>query len=407
MSNKNVRRYSFDLLYKVFYDGKLLNNELNSCFDNNDLSEDDKSFIKRECTGVIEKLLNIDETINEYSKLKTFKLKKDILLALRLGTYELQYMEKVPDYAVVNEYVNLIKATKYKNLSGYVNAVLKNIAKIESKKDNLDNKLRAYFRIYGINDEIVLNELNDKNIKYFKYDGDLPFKHSMIYFVEKYKYILDLDSFKNGYILIEDASSAFLSDALYDYIISNYPENEKISVLDTCASPGGKILALYDLINAKYENSYLKARDISEEKISRIKENIDRLNIQKIETEVCDATISNKDDFEAYNIVICDVPCSGLGVINKKPDIKLNFNNEKLESLVKIQRQILEVSKSYVCKNGILSYSTCTETKEENEENIQHFLENNKNFEIIFEKKILHGDSNNSDGFYICFMKKK
>ena len=407
MSNRNVRRYSFDVLYWVFYDGKLLNIELNSCFDNNDLSEEDKSFIKRECTGVVEKLDNIDNTINEYSKLKTNKLKKDILLALRLGTYELKFMEKVPDYAVVNEYVNIVKATKYKNLSGYVNAVLKNIAREKTKSDSFDNEHRAYFKIYYDKEETVLNELNEKNINYNKYDGELPFKYTKVYYVDKYKYVLDLDSFKNGYILIEDASSAFLSDALCDCIISNFGENVKICVLDTCASPGGKILALYDLLNNKYNDAYFEARDISEDKISRIKDNIDRLNAQKIKTKVCDATIYNNDDFEAYNIIICDVPCSGLGVINKKPDIKLNFNDEKLKSLVGIQRQILEVSKSYVKKGGILSYSTCTETKEENEDNIKHFLDNNQNFEIVFEKKIYHGDSNKSDGFYICFMKKK
>ena len=104
--------------------------------------------------------------------------------------------------------------------------------------------------------------------------------------------------------------------------------------------------------------------------------------------------------------MILDVPCTGLGVIDKKPDIKLNYSNDKKFSLVKIQKNILNVSKDYVKIGGLLSYSTCTETKEENEDNILEFLSNNKNFEKIYEKRIARNDENKCDGFYMCIMKK-
>ena len=137
-SSKNVREYSFHILSEVLLNEKLLNNEMNNTFNSYDIKDEDKSFIKKECSGVIENLDNIDSVINIYSKVKTNKLKKDLLILFRLAIYELLYMDKVPEYATINESVNIIKHTKYKNLSGYVNATLKNIANKENKSKNKD-----------------------------------------------------------------------------------------------------------------------------------------------------------------------------------------------------------------------------------------------------------------------------
>lgn len=406
MAIKNVRNYSFDILYNIFYNDKLLNSEINDKFKTCDLSDENKSYIKKECTGVIEKLDIIDSIINKYSKVKTNKLKKDIIVVLRLGTYEIMYMDKVPNFATVSECVNIIKSSKYSKLSGYVNAVLKNISKNESYEETEKDNKRAYFRIYNNSEEKVIEELCDKSIKFSAYDGALQFKNSKIYYTDSYKDILNLEAFKNGNLLIMDASSAFLSDALSCVISSNLNIESQLKFLDTCAAPGGKILALYDILNKTHADYIYEARDISEYKINKINENIDRLHVKNITTKVHDATILNVDDMENYDVVICDVPCSGLGVLDKKPDISLRFNEDKLESLVKLQLKILEVSKQYVKSGGILSYSTCTETKEENEENIKYFLKKNSNFRIIYEKQIIHGDENKSDGFYICFLNK-
>ena len=179
-----------------------------------------------------------------------------------------------------------------------------------------------------------------------------------------------------------------------------------MKLLDACASPGGKILSLIDLIYGDYFYFYAEARDISEEKIFKICENVNRLKVLDLNLNVKDATIHDELDDDKYDVVLLDVPCTGLGVIDKKPDIKLNYSDEKRDSLVEIQRKILDACKHYVKRGGILSYSTCTETKEENEDNIRHFLSINKNFEIIFEKKINRNDENKADGFYMCFMKR-
>lgn len=417
-SNKNIRKVSFDILYEVFFCNKLLNIALNEKFEKIELDENDKSFIKREVTGVIEKIEKIDELINKYSKVSTNKLDRDILVVLRLAVYELCYMDKVPAFATINEYVNIVKKSKNSKLSGFVNAILRNIDRNESKNSNISthhNDKNCYFRIYNDHEESVLKEMNGKNISYKRYDGALDFRYAKVYSVNKYKDILDLESFANGDILIEDASSIFLTDKLAYYIkerekeIKNNQTEDSISMmklLDACASPGGKILSLIDLIYGDYFYFYAEARDISEDKILKICENVNRLKVLDLNLNVKDATVHEELDDDKYDVVLLDVPCTGLGVIDKKPDIKLNYSDEKRDALVEIQRKILDACKYYVKKGGILSYSTCTETKEENEDNIKYFLSNNKDFDIIFEKRINRNDENKSDGFYMCFMKR-
>ena len=403
MSKNNIRKVSYDILSDVFYNKKLLNNLIDEKFDNFALSAEDKSFVKRECSGVIENLDFIDEKINKFSKIKTKKLDKEVLIALRIGIYEIFFCDKVPEFATINESVNLVKMSKKEKLSGYVNAVLRKVANDKNDNNNIDSKnanittKRCYFKIYNDKEKDVINELNLKNINYKKYDGALDFIYSKVYYLDNYKDIIELDNFKDGNILIMDASSIYLTDKLAYYIrerekdIKVGTKNDQISMiklLDTCAAPGGKILSLIDLIYDDYVYFYAEARDISEEKILKICENVNRLKIIDLNLLVKDATIHDDIDDDKYDVMILDVPCTGLGVIDKKPDIKLNYSDKKRDSLVKIQRDILSATKHYVKKGGIISYSTCTETKEENEDNIDDFLKENLDFEKIFEKKI-------------------
>ena len=403
---KNIRKVSFNILYEVFFNKKLLNDVINDSFKNDALDDTNKAFVKRECTGVIENIEYIDSIINKFSKIKSNKLDKNIIVILRLGIYEIKYMDSVPSYATINECVELVKKSKNNRLAPFVNAVLRSVDRCEIKI--VDEKTKhCYFRTYNNGDNIVLNELDNKNIDYKNYDGALTFESVKVYATSNYKEIIDLNSFKDGYILIEDASSIHLVDKLSECIRKHIPINaKKVKILDTCSSPGGKILSLIDILkssNIKYE---ALARDISESKIKKIEDNINRLKAENIKVEIKDATLYDKDDIDKYDLVILDVPCTGLGVIDKKPDIKLNYSDDKKFSLVKIQKNILNVSKDYVKIGGLLSYSTCTEAKEENEDNILEFLSNNKNFEKIYEKRIARNDENKCDGFYMCIMKK-
>lgn len=417
-AHKNIRKISFNTLYEVLFNDKLLNAVINENIEKEKLSDIDKSFIKRECTGVIEKINELDELIDKYSKIKVKKLDRNILMVLRIAIYELKYMDKVPPFATINESVNIIKHSKNSRLSGYVNAVLRNIVREEelnSENHSIKEK-NCYFRIYNNNEDLVLKEFTDKNISFKKYDGALDYKYAKVYSTDNYRDILESDSFKDGNILIEDASSIYMTDKLAFFIKEREKEinknNDKDSIsmmklLDSCASPGGKILSLIDLIYDDYFYFYAEARDISKEKIFKICENVNRLKVLDLNLNIKDATIHDELDDDKYDVVILDVPCTGLGVVDKKPDIKLKYSDSKRDSLVEIQRKILEANKHYVKKSGILSYSTCTTTKEENEDNIKFFLSKNCDFEVIFEKQIYLNDENKSDGFYMCFMRRK
>ena len=409
----NVREYSYKVLFEVFYSGKLLNESIDKCFSDNDLSDKDKAYIRNECAGLIEKCEELDDIINKHLTNKNKKLDKELQLILRLGCYELLYLDKVPTFATINECVNLIKQTKLKSLSGFVNAVLRSINRDESivkANNDIGNSIskRCYFRTYNDKELDVIKELNEKSIVYKPYDGALSFKYAKVYYANSYKSIIDTNSFKNGYIMISDASSIYLTDALADFIKTREDtfDYKSIKLLDVCSAPGGKILGIIDLIHSDYKELFAEARDISIDKINKIKENVDRLKVSNLSVYVKDASIYDDADKEKYDVVICDVPCTGLGVISKKPDIKLHFTKEKLDSLVDIQKKILCTSSKYLKKGGILSYSTCTITHEENEDVVNEFLQSNVDFVKIFEKRIGLNDENMADGFYMCFLEK-
>lgn len=400
-----MRKISYKILYDVFWHKTLLNDAINKHFDDVPLTikDEDKAFIKREVTGVIEKLDEIDRKIDKFSKVKVKKLNKDVLTVLRLGVYEIGYMDKVPSYATVSECVDIIKKSKNSRLSGYVNAVLREFDRSDIKTSTDDDKIKnCYFRIYHDEEKKVLDELKSNGTDYKPYTGVFDFNEAKVYKVDKYKSIIDTDSFRDGLVLIEDASSIYMTERLSEFLL----DSTCVKILDTCSAPGGKILGIVDFLKGRGIKVEADACDVSDAKVSKIKENIDRLKVDCIKTYVKDATIYDEKLSSAYDLVICDVPCTGLGVIDKKPDIKLNYSDDKRDALVEIQRKILSVSKCYVKNGGILSYSTCTETREENEDNIAYFLEHNKDFKMIYEKKIVRSDDNNADGFYMCFMRK-
>lgn len=411
ISNKKVlkvRKHSFNILFDTLFNEKKLTDCIDLVFNNYDIKEEDKAYINREVNGVIEKLIDIDNYINKFSKLKVNKLDKDILIVLRIGIYELLYMDKVPEYATINECVNLVKNSKNKRLSSYVNGVLRSVQRLNLKgtKTNILSK-NCYFRGF--------NGCNNFSFEYIDYDGNLKFRELKVYKAKKYSDIVNSQEFIDGRIMIQDASSAYLTDILSYYIkerekeIKEKSENDtisKIKLLDTCAAPGGKILGLIDLIYSDYY-FYAEAWDISKDKIHKICENINRLKIHDLNMQVMDASKYHSEYDKKYDVVICDVPCSGLGIKDKKPDIVLKFTKEKLIELTNLQRKILFSSSNYVKEGGFLSYSTCTTTKEENEDMVNEFISKNKDFEKLFEKKIMPNDSSKCDGFYFCIMKRK
>ena len=222
-------------------------------------------------------------------------------------------------------------------------------------------------------------------------DGPLP----VVYELEEGGDVTHSESFRKGLITVQDPSSA---------LVASYADpgmNDR--VIDVCSAPGGKALALADLMNGKGGRGMIEARDVSKQKVALINENVSRCGFEMIRTEVTDALKEDEESFYRADILIADLPCSGIGVIAKKPDIKLNLMSYSIEELQTLQRDILFNVSRFVKPKGKLIYSTCTITEEENEMNAR-WAADRLGFTLTKEMKLLPGADH--DGFYIAVLEK-
>ena len=406
----NEREVVLDMLLSL-REGKLSHTILKDTLDSYlYLDKSSRGFITRLYEGTIEKRLYLDFIIDGYSKTPVKKMKPIIMLLLEMAVYQIFFMDRVPDSAVINEAVKLAKKRGLTGLSGFVNGVLRNIAR---NKENIalpdkNKDLIQYLEIkystpkavveHFINDygsektEEILEAFEEKRplvaratknreelIK--KLDAEGVRVSTDTIFPESLK-ILELDSlsylesFEEGDFVIQDESSQFIGK------IVGLPKGAR--VLDLCAAPGGKSLLFAEM----EEVDEIISCDISESKTELIEENVRRIGVSKIKTKVNDASLYNPDFMDGFDLVICDLPCSGLGVMGRKRDIKYNVTEDKIRELAKLQRTILENAVRYVKKGGRLIYSTCTMTKAENEENFT-FISEFKGFSAVdFSDKI-------------------
>jgi 16S rRNA (cytosine967-C5)-methyltransferase len=407
------------------------------------LEDRDRSFVKRLVMGVVERKLMLDHVIDAVSKTKVTKMKPAIRGIIRMGVYQLIYMN-VPDSAACNESVKLAKKRGFTNLGGFVNGVLRTVAKnkdgltdLTTVKDDITRmSLRfsmpewivRYFcdnygkeaaeRAFGhyfepsktfircnsskIAPDELFERLKARGIAAEKTDIERCLK------ISDYSKLGGIPEFEEGLFTVQDMSSIMAGE-----IADVRPG---IKVLDLCAAPGGKSLNIADRMMREESRSAdslqstgdgksvdVTARggviscDISEQKVRLIDENIARCGFQNIVTRVNDATVFVPDFENAFDIVIADVPCSGLGIIGRKPDIKYNMTPEGQKELVALQRSILENAVRYVKQGGRLLFSTCTVNRAENEENVS-FIER-KGFKCELQKQLLPGD-NGADGFF-------
>ena len=406
----NEREVVLDMLLSL-REGKLSHTILKDTLDSYlYLDKSSRGFIKRLYEGTIEKRLYLDFIIDGYSKTPVKKMKPIIMLLLEMAVYQLFFMDRVPDSAAINEAVKLAKKRGLTGLSGFVNGVLRNIAR---NKENIalpdkNKDLIQYLEIkystpkavveHFINDygsektEEILEAFEEKRllvaratknreelIKKLEAEGvkvstDTIFPESLkILELDSLSY---LESFEEGDFVIQDESSQFIGK------IVGLPKGAR--VLDLCAAPGGKSLLFAEM----EEVDEIISCDISESKTELIEENVRRIGVSKIKTKVNDASLYNPDFMDGFDLVICDLPCSGLGVMGRKRDIKYNVTEDKIRELAKLQRTILENAVRYVKKGGRLIYSTCTMTKAENEENFT-FISEFKGFSAVdFSDKI-------------------
>lgn len=386
-------------------------------YDNKELSSQEKAFITELVNGTLRNIVFIDFIINAYSKTKTTspKMKPLILNILRISVYQVRFMPKIPHSAICNEAVNFAKKKNFNGLAGFINGVLRSIIRniddismilpdpkvkpveflctrysysdwiIKKWLKELSfqeveaickaNTLSPKVSICVNTNKITVGELKELLIKEGMSVSNGSISENALY-IGKTKNIAQSTSFKKGYFHVMDESSMLAVEVLnnrkidkIDKIDKNLTEN----IIDLCASPGGKSFYTSYLVS---KESKISSRDIHEHKIDLMQKTINRLDIKNISIELKDASVCYEEDIETADKVLIDAPCSGLGIVKKKPDIKLNREEADISKLVELQRKILENSSKYVKSDGVLVYSTCTLFKEENIENINWFCDN-------------------------------
>lgn len=416
------------------------------------LEVQEKRFIKRLFEGTIERMIELDYIIAQYAKVKGNKMKPAIRNILRMSIYQLLYMDSVPDSAVCNEAVKLVKKKKYHQLGGFVNGVLRTISRERSEIVYPDKEkepvkwlsiqysmpewiLEKWIPVYGIEavanmvesmlqeqpitvridetcskEEVaaVLEEWNRRGVVYTQHSY-LPYAYQL----QRVDGIASYEGFQQGWYTVQDISSMLVAE------VAHVAADD--CVLDVCAAPGGKTLHIATKLKALNGHGTVEARDVSQIKCDYIEENRCRLQLTNVTTRVADARVYEKQLKETVDLVIADVPCSGLGVMGKKRDIKYHMNPAQIAEIVQLQRQIMSVVKEYVKVGGTLLYSTCTINPEENEEMVA-WLVSEGGFELeaidSYLPECLHSDTTQlgylqlvpsvqeSDGFFLARLRR-
>ena len=406
MEEKSTRRMALDVLSRVWQKGDFLSVALDEeIAKNKDLTSQLRAYLTRLCMGTEEKLIFLDEVIEHYSSVPVKKIRPVMLYILRISVYQIFFMESAPDHAIVNEAVTLAKKRGLKNLSGFVNGILRSVLRDGRDHETMRKKLLTGEDIhdmsvsYSIPAWIVESFISDYGKETCEKICEGLFEPSATYAwakdgsvirIDDSSKIGEMDAFKNGDIYIMDRSS------MQPVLMADIKEGDL--VLDVCAAPGGKSLL------AASRGAKVESRDLTDDKIKKIHENIIRMHMGNVTVKKWDATIDDPDCHGKYDVVIADLPCSGLGVMAKKPDIRYRLKKEDIASLAGIQRKILDVVSSYVKKGGKLVFSTCTLSRAENEDNVDYFLKGHGEFKLEEEKQIIP-EAGGHDGFFVAVFK--
>ena len=393
-NHMNVRELALDILMEVLERGGLSHVVLNQALSKYQyLEKQDRAFVTRVTEGTLEYLIQIDYVIGQYSKTKIEKMKPLIRTLLRMSVYQILYMDRIPDSAVCDEAVKLAVKRRFQGLKGFVNGVLRAIARGKGELVFPDDSVRYSMPGWLIDmwkkeypETVVYEMLNaflEKRRLCVRLKGtprerqrteeSLQSQGAVVEkseYSEEIRYLSGIDhlealaAFRDGWIQVQDLSSSFVA-------LAAAPRKGQYCV-DVCAAPGGKSLHMADLLG---DQGFVEARDISQNKIALIEDNIRRHGVSNIRTRVMDALEFDQESAEKADILLADLPCSGLGILGRKPDIKYRVSPESISELAELQRKILSVVWRYVKPQGTLVYSTCTISRKENEENAAWFAE--------------------------------
>lgn len=419
----NIREIALKVINEVIFNKAYSNIVLDKALSNQNISQVDKNFITKLVHGVLQNYYRLDYKIK---KINNSNIKRKVYLILLISLYQIDYMDKIPNYAIVNEANKLTKSLVDNYASKFVNAFLQSYlnTNIEINRDDFDNEYK-YLEVYYSMPEFIIRLLTKqygeevclkilestlispklslrinsyktskqellKNDEYK--DGNLV---NSLFYVGRTREKLNKD-IKEGLISIQDEAGQLIAPLL------ELKENDL--VLDMCAAPGSKTCHMGELLKNKGK---IIAIDLYEHRLELLKKAATRLNLENIETKAIDSTKLNElYSNEYFDKILLDAPCSGLGVIRRKMDIKYNVSPTSIDELVVLQKELLEVSYSLLKENGILVYSTCTLNKKENEKQIEWFVNNHLDVKVIEEKTILPYE-NESDGFYYCKLVKE
>lgn len=451
----NIRAVVLDILTEIEKEGEFSHITINNALLKYQyLDRTQRAFINRLSLGTIECRIEMDYILNQYSKTPVNKMKPLIRRIMRMAVYQIIYMENVPDSAACNEAVKLAAKRGFTGLKGFVNGVLRNISR---NKDNITypdkaKETKKYLSVkYSMPEWII--ELWNTNMSYEEIEDILAGMKkdkktyircntlkgstdyikkileeegvtvtevsglSYAYEISGYDYLTALKSFNDGLYQIQDISSMMAGEYVK-------PSTDSL-IVDVCAAPGGKsINAALKLAEAAYDNKDIPesgiskevlkgitgrviARDVSDYKASLIDDNVARLGIPYIDVDVHNALEFDEELEGKADIVIADLPCSGLGIMGRKPDIRYNITKEKIDDIISLQRDILKVVSRYVKTGGTLVYSTCTINRAENEDNAD-WICNTLGFSKDGEyRQMLPSAKADNDGFFVAGLIKK
>lgn len=420
----NARRGATDALFDIEKSGEYSTKAVADAL--NKVEPIDKAFANELIFGVLRNKIYLDFVIQSFSKTKLKKINPYVLQILRTGAYQMIFVDRVPVSAACNEAVKLAEK-KARAAKGFVNGILRSIARSElpvPKGDMFDimsvkyscplwltKKLVAQFG-EDVAEEILKDSLKPHpttiRVNSLKTDEDSLIERLLSEGIEAEKSDLKNCLIIRGAINI-NASEAYKEGLYTLQNINSQKAGIKLSpkpddmVVDMCAAPGGKTTHIAELMEDKGK---VIAFDIHPHKIKLIEKTAERLGLCSIEARCHNSEEIIEEYRKMADRVLADVPCSGIGVIHKKPDIKYNRQEEDITALCEIQKKILENAAEYVKEGGTLIYSTCTILKEENEDIINGFLESHKDFEKDYEELFLAHKTGGS-GFYICRLIRK
>lgn len=439
----NTRKLALDVLLEVTEHGAYSSQVLRAVLEKYQYMEKyERAFLTRLVEGTIQHMIELDYVIDQFSKVKVKKMKPVIRNILRMGVYQIQYMDSVPDSAACNEAVKLARKSGFSTLSGFVNGVLRNIARNRNSICYLDEKkepvlalsvrysmpewiVEEWLNAYGmeqtkaildafskeapltirtnvtkITPELLKERLKAEGVtvqtlEELSYDGlPYPDAYQYAFAISGFDHLMALPSFQDGLFYVQDISSMMVAEAAA-------PE-KGAHVIDVCAAPGGKSIHLAEMLGG---TGSVESRDLTEYKTGLIEENISRYQIKNMTAKVWDATVPDGSAKDTADVLIADLPCSGLGVLRKKTDIRYKMSREQQKELEALQRSILDTVCTYVKKDGIMVYSTCTINPGENQENVAWFLGKHPEFKLLDMEQLYPG-ARVGDGFFYARLRR-